>query len=205
MISEPRDRKLTPIGETLFMSGIHLYAEPTTDVELRELADNDRLYAVVDACGEPAVPERARAMEWRAGSLWQGRPDEPLWAIAPYLFQVDEPTLAWIRDSLGRSPWGIFLRASRPRRFGRLVTHLQRFVESTLDGERRYYFRFYDPRVVEPFLQSCTDSELASFLGPFEAVGVSDFILGGTCWWRVAGGSAMASGRWGRITVRGTQ
>jgi hypothetical protein len=52
--------------------------------ELRELAAAGRLYAVIDACDTPAVPEKAREVgETRAVSLYRGSADEMYWAFAP--------------------------------------------------------------------------------------------------------------------------
>ena len=182
---------------------MHLYAEPVEQADLVRAADADRLIAVVDACGEASVPERAAAVgPTRARSLWSGRPYEDLWAIAPYAFRVDRSILDWIHSSLGPTPWGIFFRAASKKPFQHLTLHLERFVEATVDGLRHYHFRFYDPRVVEPYLQTCDPVELAAFYGPFEAIGVSDFTTGGTCWWRTLGGIVSQSGRVKDLKIR---
>ena len=37
------------------------------------------------------------------------------------------------------------------------------------NGRKRYYFRFYDPRVLRVFLPICTSEELNRFVGPVTA------------------------------------
>jgi hypothetical protein len=105
-----------------------------------------RLYALFDACGVPAIPEKIRDLKERAVSLYRGQAAEDYWAIAPYLVEVDDSLLEWITKTLVGVPWGI------------LVVSLPHGDEA--------YFRFYDPRVLPPFLEACNAKERAAFFGP---------------------------------------
>jgi hypothetical protein len=40
-------------------------------------------------------------------------------------------------------------------------------IVHTSDG-KAYYFRYYDPRVLRPYLPTCTAGELTEFFGPIQ-------------------------------------
>lgn len=139
--------------------------------ELRALAAAGRLYAVVDACDTPSVPEKAREVgDARAVSLYRGSADEMYWAFAPYLFVVDGEVLEWIVGELWTEPWGIFAVADADLEAVR--RHFRRFllVESP-EGEQ-WYFRFYDPRVLPTFLVTATNKETCDLMGPISEIGI---------------------------------
>lgn len=103
-----------------------------------------------------------RGMDW-IRSLYRGRADEKLWAVAPYLARVDDEMFDWIATALWPEPWGIFVASSET--FEELFSHLRRFlVVESPDGEP-WYFRYYDPRVLPRFLDSATEPELDRFYG----------------------------------------
>lgn len=140
---------------------------------LRQWADTGRVFAVIDACDASTVPPRLRDMgEDRAVSLYRGRAEEELWAIGPWLAQVDSAACDWIAQDLWSTPWGVFAVADSDLEAMR--THFRRFlVVESPDGEP-LYFRFYDPRVLPAFLESCTPAELDELFGPVRAFGVTD-------------------------------
>lgn len=141
--------------------------------ELRELAAAGRLYAVLDACDAPPVPEKCAELgSERAVSLYRGGAEEMYSAIAPYLFSVDVELLDWIAAELWDEPWGIFAVADAG--LEALRRHFRRFllVKAT-DGEQ-WYFRFYDPRVLPNFLSTCTGAELREMFGALQAYGIPD-------------------------------
>src|SRR5689334_20467389 len=83
-----------------------LELRPTTIDELRRFAEAGYLYAVIDACDAPAVPEKAKKLgEEFAVSLFKGSAEEDYWAVAPYLFKVLPETLDWIVATLWKEPW----------------------------------------------------------------------------------------------------
>lgn len=139
--------------------------------ELREIAAAGRLYAVLDACDAPQVPEKARELgEERAVSLYRGSADEMYWAIAPYLFAVDAALLDWIVETLWDEPFGIFAVADAGLEDMR--RHFRRFlVVQAPDGEQ-WYFRFYDPRVLQVYTMSANQTELSDLLGQLVNLGV---------------------------------
>lgn len=142
-------------------------------IQLREWAARGRLFAILDATDTPSVPPKAAELgPDRAVSLYRGRAEEELWAIAPFLVHLDQDTLEWITDTLWPTPWGVFAMADQS--LDALRLHFRRFL--TVEGPKgeSWYFRFYDPRVLTKYLGSCTAEELTTFLGPVRAFGVTD-------------------------------
>lgn len=141
-------------------------------LHLRGWAARGRLFAVVDATDTPAVPARARLAGDRAVSLYRGRAEEELFAIAPHLFVADEAVVEWIAGDLWPGPWGFFALADASLEDLRL--HYRRFLTVEGPSGESWYFRFYDPRVLRTYLGTCTDAELARFFGPARALAVAD-------------------------------
>ncbi|WP_420127654.1 DUF4123 domain-containing protein [Longimicrobium sp.] len=141
--------------------------------ELRELAAAGRLYAVIDACDTPAVPEKARELgETQAVSLYRGTADEQYWAFAPYLFAVDGDVLDWIAADLWTQPWGIFAVADGDIEAVR--RHFRRFLLVQAPDGEQWYFRFYDPRVLPTFLETADEQQLGEFFPRLQALLIPD-------------------------------
>jgi hypothetical protein len=142
-------------------------------LQIREWAVRGRLFSVIDATDTPEVPRRAAALgEAAAISLYRGRAEEELFAIAPYLFRVDLETLDWIVGDLWPTPWGMFALADQP--LDTLRLHFRRFLTVEAPNGESWYFRFYDPRVLPKYLATCTAGEVTEFFGPVRAFGVTD-------------------------------
>jgi Domain of unknown function (DUF4123) len=140
--------------------------------ELRQLAARGALYAVLDACDEPRVPITVAELGQNAASLYQGKAQEELPAIAPYLARVDPGMLTWIAESLWTDPWGVFAVSDAP--LDELRTHFRKFLLVDAPGGDQWYFRFYDPRVLARFLSTCDAAQLADFFGPVTSFGWVD-------------------------------
>lgn len=151
-----------------------LFSTSTSSLaQLIRQADRGALYAVLDACDEPRVPARVQSIRpERAASLYRGAAADELAAIAPYLVRVDTELLEWIAGTLWADPWGIF--AITDAGFDALRTHFRKFL--LVDGPEgeRWYFRFYDPRVLARFLPTCDAAQLTDFFGPVSAYGWTD-------------------------------
>ena len=149
------------------------HTRSATILQIRSWAERGRLFAIVDATGTPSVPVMAReAGEGRAISLYRGRAEEDLSAIAPFLFQVDPAMLEWIAGDLWSEPWGILALADES--LENLRQHFRRFLVVEAPTGESWYFRFYDPRVLVPYLASCTPAEATHFFGPVRAYAVTD-------------------------------
>lgn len=153
-------------------------ADPSIDREIsvlqaREWVQTGGLYAIIDACDAPSVPSRAQMLGDRGSvSLYKGRSEEELWAIAPYLFVVDEMTFDWITAELWATPWGFLVRANAS--LDTLRDHFRRFLTVKTPTGEQWYFRFYDPRVLKRYLDSCNAAERKEFFGPASALAMTN-------------------------------
>lgn len=135
---------------------------------IRDAAAIGGLFAILDACDTPAVPDLARSLgDDRALSLYRGEAEEDLWAIAPYLVSIDPATLDWIRSNVWAQPWGILIVA--PNGLHELRTHFRKFLFVRSPEDEKWYFRYYDPRVLAKYLPTCSAAELDQFFGPVTA------------------------------------
>lgn len=146
---------------------------PASVGQLIREADRGALYAVLDACDEPRVPLKVRDIRpERAASLYRGAAAEDLAAIAPYLVRADAELVEWIATNLWTAPWGIF--AVSDAGFDALRTHFRKFLLVDAPDGDKWYFRFYDPRVLARFLPTCDAVQLTDFFGPVTAYGWTD-------------------------------
>jgi len=106
--------------------------------------------------------------------LYQGAEADNLAAVGPYLLclgQTDE-IFDWIWENFWGDAWGIFIWSEASAQ--RLGAHFRRhLLARTTDGER-LVFRFYDPRVLLPFLPTCNAAQLSDFFGPVEHFALED-------------------------------
>ena len=128
-----------------------------------------QLYAVVDAARSPAGPYQAELAELAQESLFAGDMGERLKGVAPYVieFPLEGPFLHWWFGEWGESA-GILVEAPIP--IAALRKHFRTLLMVKDDSRKRYYFRFYDPRVLRAFLPACTPAELEHFFGPITAI-----------------------------------
>lgn len=131
----------------------------------RELGSGP-LFAVVDSARHPAVLEalcRPGSVHW---SLYDGRTAELLADVAPYL--VDLRKGPERRHALLEGGWGDFrgFYFHSDREPDALRSHLRHFMMVRLEDEE-VFFRFYDPRVLRPFLKNIDSIDGAKFIEPF--------------------------------------
>ena len=139
---------------------------------LREIADSQRLYALLDACDAPDVPVKVAELgEGRAVSLYRGLPEEEYSAFAPYLACADMALVDWIAAHLWHDAWGVFVVFDGP--LPALRSHFRHFLIVDDPQGEKMYFRFYDPRVLPKYLPTCTTQELRRFYG-----GIGAFLIG---------------------------
>jgi hypothetical protein len=159
----------------------------------------DCLFAVVDAARDPRIYPGLRrlASTDQVLPLYQGAAATELAAVAPYLVGLGTTNRVfdWIWANGWGESWGIFVWSLVSAEV--LRAHFRRLtMVRTLDGSR-LLFRFYDPRVLPLFLQTCDAAQLREMFGPVERYVVE---MGeGTALAHLSGGQADVAGAGGGL------
>lgn len=147
------------------MSSISTMSSEALRREIR-VPPGDTLYAMVDSARNPELVETARKTKGLTiKSLFIGPLGDALDQVAPYIITIptDNPFMETWAKHFGSSV-GILL--TTPADTDTLIEHLRDiFIAKTEDGEK-YYFRYYDPRVLRVYLPTCTREEVGHFFGP---------------------------------------
>jgi hypothetical protein len=131
------------------------------------LSAQEHLFAVLDAARSSRVLGLLQQSAEEYRSLYEGHQGNALADVAPYLVRLPQDSSllgALLAEGWGEN-WGIYLTCTSP--FLELRRHLRKFLMVHAEGwENRMYFRFYDPRVLQAFLPTCTEDQLNNFFGP---------------------------------------
>ena len=142
-----------------------------TLAHLCRFADGHYLYAILDAYDSPPVPYKVKELgKDRGVCLFTGEAETKYWGLAPYLVAVDGALLDWIIQNIWKAPWGVFLLSKVT--LESLHAHFRRFLMVRLPDGERWYFRYYDPRILKIYLSNCEPLELQRFFGPARAFAV---------------------------------
>lgn len=144
----------------------HLWRAETSET------DNDpHLHFLIDAARDRSIYPGLRELSDRVQivSLYQGPTARELASVAPYLIKVGEigPAFDWLwRNAWGKS-WGVWVWAFGE--FNELRAHFRTLTKVHTEDGQVLLFRFYDPRVLSPFLVTCDRDQLRSLFGPVSA------------------------------------
>ena len=124
--------------------------------------------ASVDERDDPATAKVKRevATEIRSRMADVGPVLVPIEFHSRYPYSGSEYLDLWA-ERLGTSAGILLLTEADP---GPLATHLADLFRITDEEDHRYYFRFYDPRVLRLYLPTCTAAEAKEFLGPIRRI-----------------------------------
>jgi hypothetical protein len=139
---------------------------------LRRFANGGYLYALLDGYEIPSLQEKIDEVgpEY-AVSLFLGENESHYFEWPPYLMALTEATLDWLLQTAGKTSWGVFIFSKSG--LETLRTHLRRFLILRLPDGERWFFRFYDPRLLQIYLESSHARELELFYGPVRAFGIT--------------------------------
>ena len=124
-------------------------------------------YAIVDAAQDPELHPLVKSCA-RQECLFSGELDPVLAAASPHLVRIDAESplmAAWAERGAGRN-WGILCESAIA--FDSLRRHFKKFLNAKLPDGTIALFRFYDPRVFNTYIRSCTPQEAAPW---FSGVG----------------------------------
>lgn len=125
-------------------------------------------YILLDAARLEQRIEEAKELRDNYSSLYKGRSEEDLAAVAPYLFthRQESEFGKWFVEKCWGDACGVLV--SSKLSFEEAYKHFRKFLlVKTEDGEE-LYFRFYDPRVLRIFLPTCDKEQILEFFGPID-------------------------------------
>jgi len=123
------------------------------------------LYGIFDCARRPEVYDAVQRSYREKCCLFAGKLDLELERAAPHLLELGA------KDSLTEflllhgweDAWGIFIESDAP--FWELRRHLRTFLRVKSEGGLFLLFRYYDPRVINTYLPTCTAAELKLIFG----------------------------------------
>ena len=122
-------------------------------------------YAVLDGASVPDLPVKLYEMNPPNVCLYRGELPADLVYVAPYLVHLfpGTPFTDWLLSECWGKHWGIF--AQSPLSIVGMRKHFRQLL--TVDDEtgKPMLFRYYDPRVLLPFLMTCNRDELEILFG----------------------------------------
>jgi len=125
-------------------------------------------YWILDGARDPDIVGLVRASGLEHACLFSGALHPRLQAAAPYLVRLPAgapASEALLRRGWGKA-WGILTLAGPDVTFDAQRLHLKKFLRVKTEDGRTLAFRYYDPRVLNVYLPTCTNEEFLAFLGP---------------------------------------
>lgn len=123
-------------------------------------------YAVLDGASVPDLPQKLyETKPWNA-CLYRGELSDEMIHVAPYLvpLQIGTQFSEWLLTECWGKHWGIF--AQSPVSPETMRKHCRSLLTVNDDTGNPMLFRYYDPRVLAPFLLTCAIDELEFVFGP---------------------------------------
>jgi hypothetical protein len=127
--------------------------------------DGAYTYAVLDGASVPDLPIKLYEMNPPNICLYRGDLPADLVYAAPYLVHLQPETkfTDWLLTECWGKHWGIF--AQSPFSMTAMRKHFRLLLTVDDENGKPLLFRYYDPRVLSPFLLTCSQEELEIVFG----------------------------------------
>lgn len=127
-----------------------------------------RVYAVLDGASVPGLRMQLYKFDPPHFCLQRGKLEPDMAEVMPYvvILSPNSPFTDWILSESYGKHWGIFAHS----RFSihEMRRHFRALFRVHNERGEPLIFRFYDPRVLPDFLQTCNGGELKTFFGKVE-------------------------------------
>lgn len=175
----------TPMKATITGAELHTFIES-------QRKPGERLYGVVDAARDKKLAfDGALRYAWELQWLFTEDTDQQMNSVAPYLVPItfessypypESEYLDLWAARLGRNAGILLLTDSGPEN---LRDDLSSAFQVADEEDNVFFFRFYDPRVLRPFLKICTLDEAKSLFGRIRRILVEGDSPGSVLLYRV--------------------
>lgn len=134
----------------------------------------EHLLVFLDAAHVQNLHVMLRELNVQHLPLFRESPQENIIHVTPFIarFSPSETFLHWMTMNPVVLETALVCTSTAP--LDQTHAHLRRFLLTKDDTGRQVYFRFWDPRVISPFLQSSTPEERRWFCGPIRAFAYYD-------------------------------
>jgi len=128
---------------------------------------NSQVIAIIDGASVSELQGAIEINKPKHCCLLSGKMDVDLANAAPYLIKLEKtsPFTEWLLKGWGKH-FGIYCIINRQVSFDELRTHFRGLLTVKTHDGHTVYFRFYDPRVLNIYLPTCTGSEAQQVFGP---------------------------------------
>lgn len=126
------------------------------------------VWAVLDLARDRRTHAALLASRLDFVCLYAGRIPRELELVAPHIVELPPGHRFVDRlldEGFGQS-WGIFAKIADPTA---LRHHLRKLLKMRDESGRTLLFRYYDPRVLGPFLRTCDAEQLRTMFGPVKS------------------------------------
>jgi len=130
--------------------------------------NHQRHYIILDAAKMQQHINVAKQFNPKHTCLYKGEAETKLGSVGPWMFTYPKMSLFddWFISSAGGQNWGVIIEAKE--KFEKIYFHLKKFLRVKSETGKTMYFRFYDPRVLPTFLETCDEEQLQEFFGPID-------------------------------------
>ena len=134
------------------------YTAEQPDLKFYAILDGARSEKIYPALKEYSVSHKCLFLSHKL--LYGGKLPHVLAMAAPYLVELRPGDLftKWVVSRGWGNNWGIFLASNST--FSILARHFRRFLMVKTEEGKKFYFRYYDPRVLRVYLPTCSKTEL---------------------------------------------
>jgi hypothetical protein len=146
-----------------------------------DAANGRQVFAVVDGARDPRIQAMLRDSGLEQLCLFAGPLTPALEAVAPRLVRMS-PQARLTRPLFEcgwNDHWFVLVRTAPDVTLQQLHRHLRTLLRVRDEAGRILMFRFYDPRVLRPYLPTCTSEEGRLMFGPIEEFVCADDVADG--------------------------
>ena len=134
------------------------------------------VYAFLGGARDRQIEKIIRLGKLKYDCLIDGKLSYEMAIAAPYIVRLERghpQTIEIIKKGWGNS-WGIFAITYPPASFINIRHNCKKMAKVVLPNKKKAFFRYYDPRVMRPYLPTCTTDEAQQVFGH-----VSEYIMEG--------------------------
>jgi hypothetical protein len=126
------------------------------------------VWAVLDLARDRRIHAALLASRLDFLCLYAGRIPRELELVAPHIVELipGHRFVDQLLDEGFGASWGVFAKIADPTA---LRHHLRKLLKVRDESGRTLMFRFYDPRVLGPFLRTCDAAQLKTMFGPVKS------------------------------------